>query len=114
MSRVATTKSIDADLVGDLMMQAVEQQFGVNSRTVVELEWRAGNGSCYTASKTRSFARELALKPVTAWIRSPQSNGMGESFVRIFKRDYADLVRRPYVQYPNRYRLGRFAVDVGW
>jgi putative transposase len=56
------------------------------------------NGSCYTASKTRSFAGELGLQPVTTWIRSPQSNEMAESSVRTFKGDYADLAHRPDTQ----------------
>lgn len=62
------------------------------------MEWLTDNGSCYTAAKTRSFAQELGLKPVTTWMRSPQSNGMAESFVRTFKRDYADLAHRPDAQ----------------
>jgi putative transposase len=66
------------------------------------------NGSCYTASKTRSFAGELGLKPVTTWIRSPQSNGMAESFVRTFKRDYADLAHRPDAQTVMRQLAGWF------
>ena len=98
MSWVATTKGIDADLVGDLMMQAVEQRFGANGNAAGNVEWLTDNGSCYTAAKTRSFAQELGLKPVTTWMRSPQSNGMAESFVRTFKRDYADLAHRPDAQ----------------
>jgi len=37
---------------------------------------------------TRRFARELGLEPVTTALRSPQSNGMAEAFVKTFKRDY--------------------------
>ena len=32
MSRVATTKGIDAGLVGDLMMQSMETRFGSNGK----------------------------------------------------------------------------------
>jgi putative transposase len=85
-------------LVVDLMMQAVEQRFGANGKAAGNVEWLTDNGSCYTAAKTRSFAQELGLKPVTTWMRSPQSNGMAESFVRTFKRDYADLAHRPDAQ----------------
>ena len=53
------------------------------------------NGSCYTAAEKRSFAKQLGLKPVTAPVTSPQSNGMAESFVKTLKRDYAKLGNRP-------------------
>jgi putative transposase len=98
MSWVVGTKGIDANVVGDLMMQSIEQRFCANSKVAGDLEWLTDNSSCYTASKTRSRAGELGLKPVTTWIRSQQSNGMAESLVRTFKRDYADLAHRPDAQ----------------
>ena len=60
MSWVATTKGIDANLVGDLMMQAVEYRFGASQTAPHEVEWLSDNGSCYIASITRSFARALS------------------------------------------------------
>ena len=95
MSWVATTKGIDAGLVGDLMMQAVEKRFGSNGKPPKTIEWLTDNGSCYTAAETRSFAKQLGLKPVTTPVTSPQSNGMAESFVKTLKRDYAKLANRP-------------------
>jgi putative transposase len=95
MSWVATTRGIDAGLVGDLMMQAVEYRFGKDKNTESEIEWLTDNGSCYTARETKSFARQLGLKPVTTAISSPQSNGMAESFVKTLKRDYAKLADKP-------------------
>lgn len=95
MSWVATTKGIDAALVGDLMMQAVENRFGAKGKPTQPIEWLTDNGSCYTAAQTRSFARQLGLKPVTTPVTSPQSNGMAESFVKTLKRDYAKLADRP-------------------
>jgi putative transposase len=95
MSWVATTKGIDAALVGDLMMQAVENRFGPNCKPPKPIEWLTDNGSCYTAAETRSFAKQLGLKPVTTPVTSPQSNGMAESFVKTLKRDYAKLADRP-------------------
>ena len=94
MSWVATTKGIDAALVGDLMMQAVESRFGPNGKPPKPIEWLTDNGSCYTAAQTRSFAKQLGLKPVTTPVTSPQSNGMAESFVKTLKRDYAKLAQR--------------------
>ncbi len=95
MSWVATTKGIDAGLVGDLMMQAVENRFGANAAPTQPIEWLTDNGSCYTAAETRSFAKLLGLKPITTPVTSPQSNGMAESFVKTLKRDYAKLAHRP-------------------
>lgn len=46
-------------------------------------------------AETRSFAKQLGLKPVTTPVTSPQSNGMAESFVKTLKRDYAKLAERP-------------------
>ncbi len=36
---MATTKGIDAGLVGDLMMQAVEKRFGSNGKPPHTIEW---------------------------------------------------------------------------
>ncbi len=95
MSWVATTKGIDAALVGDLMMQAVEKRFGPDGKPPKPIEWLTDNGSCYTAAETRSFAKQLGLKPMTTPVTSPQSNGMAESFVKKLKRNYAKLADRP-------------------
>jgi transposase InsO family protein len=95
MSWVASTRGIDAGLVGDLMLQAVEQRFGPDGLPDQEIEWLTDNGSCFTARETRQFAKQLRLKPVTTPIESPQSNGMAESFVKTLKRDYAALSDRP-------------------
>jgi len=54
----------------------------------------ADNGSPYSARDTRSFAREIGLEPLTTAIRSPQSNGMAEVFVKTFKRDYVQRMDR--------------------
>jgi putative transposase len=95
MSWVATNKGIDAVLVGDLMMQAVENRFGANAATQKPIEWLTDNGSFYTAAETRSFAKLLGLKPITTTpVTSPQSNGMAESFVKTLKRGYAKLANR--------------------
>lgn len=95
MSWEATTKRIDAQLVGNLMMPAVQARFGPEQTAAQPVERLSDNGSCYTAVKSRQFARMLGLKPVATPVVSPQSNGMAESFVKTFKRDYARLAERP-------------------
>jgi putative transposase len=46
------------------------------------------NGSAYIAAETWQIARRLGLRPVNTPACSPQSNGVAESFVNTFKRDY--------------------------
>jgi len=93
MSWVATTGGIDGSMVRDLMVEAIETRFG---REVPKqpVEWLTDNGSPYVAKDTRRFAREIGLVPLTTAINSPQSNGMAESFVKTFKRDYAARMDR--------------------
>ena len=69
MSWVATTKGIEAGLVGDLMMQAVEKRFGSNCKPPQTIEWLTDNGSCYTAAETRSFAKQPDSKTVMAQLK---------------------------------------------
>ena len=46
------------------------------------------NGGAHIAAETRQIARQLGLRPINTPVCSPQSNGMAESFVNTFKRDY--------------------------
>jgi len=93
MSWLATTGGISGDMVRDLMVEAVEARF--QGRLPQQaIEWLTDNGSPYIARDTRSFAREIGLDPVTTAIRSPQSNGMAEAFVKTFKRDYVERMDR--------------------
>lgn len=59
------------------------------------MQWLNDNGSAYTAEQTRLFARQIGLQPLTTPFRSPQSNGMAESFVKKIKRDYLAHVPKP-------------------
>ena len=63
------------------MLAAVGQRFGT-TQAGAPFEWLSDNGSACIDHRTRSFARELGLEPLTTLVRSPQSNGMAESFVR--------------------------------
>ena len=93
MSWVATTGGIDGALVCDLMVEAVETRFG-DALPNTPIEWLTDNGSPYVAHDTRSFAQQINLVPCTTAINSPQSNGMAESFVKTFKRDYVGQMDR--------------------
>ncbi|MFK3693274.1 integrase core domain-containing protein, partial [Agrobacterium tumefaciens] len=48
-------------------------------------------GSCFIASDTKSLLLDIGMEPRTTPIRSPQSNGMAEAFVKTFKRDYVSV-----------------------
>lgn len=45
-------------------------------------------GSCFIAKDTKSLPRDIGMEPCSRPVRSPQSNGMAEAFVKTFKRDY--------------------------
>ncbi len=83
-------QGISGDLVRDMMLRAVEQRFGC-LQTPLPIEFLTDNGSCYTAKETLNFAMSLGLKPCFTPVRSPESNGMAESFVKTFKRDYVHV-----------------------
>lgn len=59
------------------------------------MQWLSDNGSAYTAERTRAFARQIGLLPLTTPVCSPQSNGMAESFVKTMKRDYIHHMPKP-------------------
>jgi putative transposase len=69
------------------MLESVEKRFGDQLPTM-PVQWLSDNGSAYTAEQTRLFARQIGLQPVTTPVRSPQSNGLDENFVKTIKRDY--------------------------
>jgi putative transposase len=95
VGHVATTEGIKGEDVRDLMVAAVEQRFGQVNRLPALIEWLSDNGSCYTATETRNFAKGIGFLPLTTPVESPQSNGMAEAFVRTFKRDYVAVNPTP-------------------
>jgi transposase InsO family protein len=73
--------------VRDMMLEAVEKRFA-DTRAPYPIEHLSDNGSPYTAKDTRDFATALNVMPCFTPVRSPESNGMAEAFVKTFKRDY--------------------------
>lgn len=78
---------ISGDDVRDMMLEAVEKRFSADRAPHV-IEWLSDNGSPYTARETRTFAGQLNLTACFTPVRSPESNGLAEAFVKTFKRDY--------------------------
>ncbi|MBW4314525.1 IS3 family transposase [Escherichia coli] len=89
-----TTGGFDSETVQDVMLGAVERRFG-NELPASPVEWLTNNGSCYRANETRQFARMLGLEPKNTAVRSPESNGIAESFVKTIKRDYISIMPKP-------------------
>ncbi|WP_148675719.1 IS3 family transposase [Klebsiella michiganensis] len=90
----ASTGGYDSETVQDVMLGAVERRFG-NSLPASPVEWLTDNGSAYRSHQTRQFARMVGLEPKHTAVRSPESNGMAESFVKTMKRDYISIMPKP-------------------
>lgn len=71
--------------VRDLLIEAVEQRFGTH-RPPKKSQVLSGTGGAYTAKETRIFAQQLRLKSCFKPVKSPQSNGMSEAFVKTLNR----------------------------
>ncbi|EES8952590.1 IS3 family transposase [Escherichia coli] len=89
-----TTGGFNSETVQDVMLGAVERRFG-NELPASPVEWLTDNSSCYRANETRQFARMLGLEPKSTAVRSPESNGIAESFVKTIKRDYISVMPKP-------------------
>ncbi|HBC0810835.1 TPA: IS3 family transposase [Escherichia coli] len=89
-----TTGGFDSETVQDVMLGAVERRFG-SELPASPVEWLTDNGSCYRANETRQFARMLEPEPKNTAVRSPESNGIAESFVKTIKRDYISIMPKP-------------------
>ena len=97
MAWCAGTGGITGEMIRDLMVESIERRFG-DRHLPHPIQWLSDNGSCYRAHETIDFAIGLGLVPCFTPVRSPQSNGMAESFVKTFKRDYVYVHDRPDAQ----------------
>lgn len=64
-------------------------------KTLQPAEWLSGNGSCYAARETITFAAALGIISKFTPARNPQRNGIAEAFVKTFKWDYVFSNDRP-------------------
>lgn len=89
ISVVAAPEHLTGEAVRDMMVQSMEQRFGPGTTKVPgPVQWLSDNGPIYTSDDTRRFGAALGLVVCTTPAYSPESNGMAESFVKTFKRDY--------------------------
>jgi len=84
---IAFTATTGGIMVQDLMLHCIEKRFDA-LQAPCPVEWLSDNASCYTARETRAFAAQLNLISRFTPVRSPESNGLAEAFVKTFKRDY--------------------------
>lgn len=73
------------------MLGAIEKRFRQHLLSG-PLEWLTDKGSSYRELETRGFARMVGFTPCTAAVRSPENNGIVESFVKMIKRDYIGIM----------------------
>lgn len=93
----ATTAGVSGEMVRDLMVTCVERRFN-GTKAAHPVEWLSDNGSAYTAKDTLDLATALGLHLAFTPPRSPESNGMAESWVKTLKRDYARVTLLPDTQ----------------
>ncbi|PZM57241.1 integrase core domain-containing protein, partial [Shigella flexneri] len=90
-----TTGGFNSETVQDVMLGAVARRFG-NDLPSSPGEWVTDNGSCYRANETRQFALMLGLEPKHTAVRSPESNGIAESFEKTIKSDYISIMHKTH------------------
>jgi transposase InsO family protein len=103
----ATTGGVSGEMVRDLMIACVERRFGA-MRTSRPVEWLSDNGSAYIARETAQVATALGLRLAFTPVRSPESNGISEAFVKTLRRDYARLSILPDAEAVMRLLPGWF------
>ena len=73
-----------------MLLEAVERRYGTQ-RAAEQGDVPTDNASAYTAKETRIFAQQLGPKSRFTPVKSPQSNGMSEAFVKTLKRHYVRI-----------------------
>lgn len=81
-------RGLPGELVRCMMIEAVEARFGSTDERAITVEFLSDNGGAVRAIETHALAHEVGIRRVNTPENSPQLNGMAESFVNTFKRDY--------------------------
>lgn len=92
--RAWSGRGLPGEPVREMLIEAFEQRFGSVDAPPAELEFLSDNGGAYRAYETHAIARQLGIRPIHTPVCSPQSNGIAESFVNSFKRDYVGRMDR--------------------
>ena len=81
------------------MLACVERRFAT-TRTSHPVQWLADNGSAYTARETLEFAAALGLVACFTPVRSPESNGVSEAFVKTLTQQ--SVIKTTFLLYEAR------------
>lgn len=81
-------KGLPAWMAQQQVLLAVNRRFGNVQRVPSLLQLLTDNGAGYVAKNTRQLLAKLGIHDCKTPVCSPQSNGMAESMVKTFKRDY--------------------------
>lgn len=93
--RAWSSRGLPGEPVRDMLVEGVEARFGTTKVDEgIALEFLSDNGGAFRARDTHTLVKELGIRPVHTPVCSPQSNGMAESFVNTFKRDYVSQMDR--------------------
>ena len=87
----ATASATNGEMIHDLIAQSFEARFQTYAHLPRAIEWLSDNGPPYIAHDTRKFGESLGFTMCSTPSYSPESNGVSESFVKTFKRDYVYL-----------------------
>ncbi len=81
-------KSITAFDIQDTVIEAVKSRFGTCEALPNKIEFLSDNGPEYIEKNLKRFLENIGFTVCNTPVRSPESNGIAESFFRGFKRDY--------------------------
>ncbi len=84
---VSSTEHLTQKNIAELIICTAGKRF-ISGRHDRVIQWLTDRGSIYRAGFTQEVARSVNLQPCYTAPYSPSSNGMAESFVGTFKRDY--------------------------
>lgn len=79
-------RSIKGDDIGRMVQRAAEKRFADGRVPLVE--FLSDNGPEYIKTDLRLLLKQMGFTVCNTPIRSPESNGIAESFFKSFKRDY--------------------------
>lgn len=81
-------KSIKAFDIQDMVIEALKGRFGSSEALPNKIEFLSDNGPEYIEKNLKRFLENIGFTVCNTPVRSPESNGIAESFFRGFKRDY--------------------------
>ena len=80
--------NITGEDLSEMVKEAIYARFGQNREKARGIQFLSDNGTEYRSKSLQGTLLLLGLKPCYTPIRSPESNGLMESFFKTLKRDY--------------------------